>query len=161
MAHGDTLVGNWSGKLANAVGSQYPSHYLGTRCIQHYYRWWRTPRLSSSRLHWRPAHRADLNGLVRFAPKDEIWVSARVPSHFNWPVLRNVSIGVVRTQHGELWVCGVLTANRYVWVLINCRSGRSFWFERYPFFSPHLIEFVSGSREGCLHYSGGPSALFV
>jgi len=31
--------------LANAVGSQYPSHYLGTWCIQHYYRWCRTPRL--------------------------------------------------------------------------------------------------------------------
>jgi len=27
------------GKLANAVCSQYPSHYLGTWCIQHYYRW--------------------------------------------------------------------------------------------------------------------------
>ena len=26
-------------KLANGVGSQYPSHCLGTRCIQHYYRW--------------------------------------------------------------------------------------------------------------------------
>ena len=26
-------------KLANGLGSQYPSHYLGTRCIQHYYRW--------------------------------------------------------------------------------------------------------------------------
>jgi hypothetical protein len=26
-------------KLANGVGSQYSSHYLGTRCIQHYYRW--------------------------------------------------------------------------------------------------------------------------
>ena len=25
-------------KLANAVGSQYPSHYLRTWCIQHYYR---------------------------------------------------------------------------------------------------------------------------
>ena len=25
--------------LANAVGSQYPSHYLRTWCIQHYYRW--------------------------------------------------------------------------------------------------------------------------
>jgi hypothetical protein len=27
------------GKLANRVGSQYSSHYLGTWCIQHYYRW--------------------------------------------------------------------------------------------------------------------------
>ena len=26
------------GKLANGVFSQYPSHYLGTWCIQHYYR---------------------------------------------------------------------------------------------------------------------------
>ena len=26
------------GKLANGVGSQYSSHYLGTWCIQHYYR---------------------------------------------------------------------------------------------------------------------------
>ena len=27
------------GKLANGVGIQYPSHYLVTWCIQHYYRW--------------------------------------------------------------------------------------------------------------------------
>ena len=26
-------------KLANGVGSQYSSHYLGTWCIQHYYHW--------------------------------------------------------------------------------------------------------------------------
>jgi len=31
--------GEVKGKLANGVGSQYPSHYLRTRCIQHYYRW--------------------------------------------------------------------------------------------------------------------------
>ena len=37
MAHGDTREGK--GKLANGVGSQYPSHYLGTWCIQHYYLW--------------------------------------------------------------------------------------------------------------------------
>jgi len=30
---------------ANAVGSQYSSHYLRTWCIQHYYRWCRTIRL--------------------------------------------------------------------------------------------------------------------
>jgi len=27
------------GKLVNGVCSQYSSHYLGTCCIQHYYRW--------------------------------------------------------------------------------------------------------------------------
>jgi len=31
--------GDVKGKLANGVGSQYPSHYFGTWCIQHYYRW--------------------------------------------------------------------------------------------------------------------------
>ena len=31
--------GEVKGKLANAVCSQYPSHYLGTWCIQHHYRW--------------------------------------------------------------------------------------------------------------------------
>jgi len=31
--------GEVRGKLANGVGSQYPSHYLATWCIQHYYRW--------------------------------------------------------------------------------------------------------------------------
>ena len=31
--------GEVKGKLANGVGSQYPSHYFGTWCIQHYYRW--------------------------------------------------------------------------------------------------------------------------
>jgi len=48
------------GKLANAVGSQYPSHYLGTCCIQHYYRW-------CAHLGWTDA-RVFLN-----SPKDEIW----------------------------------------------------------------------------------------
>jgi len=31
--------GEVKGKLANGVGSQYLSHYLGTRCTQHYYSW--------------------------------------------------------------------------------------------------------------------------
>ena len=31
--------GEGNGKLANGMGSQYPSHYLGTWCIYHYYRW--------------------------------------------------------------------------------------------------------------------------
>jgi len=30
--------GEVKGKLANGVGSQYSSHYLGTWCNQHYYR---------------------------------------------------------------------------------------------------------------------------
>ena len=70
--------------LANAVGSQYSSHYLGTWCIQHYYRWCRTPRLPA--VDWTDAHRADLNGLVGFARKNKSGFFARVSSHFNWPL---------------------------------------------------------------------------
>ena len=61
------------GKLANGVGSHYPSNYLGIWCIQHYYRWW-------AQLGWTDAP-ADLNVLVRFAERRNL-VSARVPSHF-------------------------------------------------------------------------------
>jgi len=57
-------------KLANAVGSQYSSHYLGTRCIQHYYRWYAhlgcqqsTELTATDRFKWtRP-----------FRLKNEIW----------------------------------------------------------------------------------------
>jgi hypothetical protein len=31
--------GEVKGKLANGMGSQYSSHYLGTWYIEHYYRW--------------------------------------------------------------------------------------------------------------------------
>ena len=55
------------GKVANEVGSQYSSHYLGTRCIQHYYRWCaHLGCQQSTELTLLPA---DLNGLVRFARK--------------------------------------------------------------------------------------------
>jgi len=33
------MEGEVKGKLENGVGNQYPSHYLGTWCMQHYYRW--------------------------------------------------------------------------------------------------------------------------
>jgi hypothetical protein len=70
--------GEVKGKLANGVGSQYPSHYLGTWCLQHYYHW-------CAHLGMPVADRtdapADLNGLVCFAERRNL-VSARVPSHF-------------------------------------------------------------------------------
>jgi len=74
------MGGEVKGKLANAVGSQYPSHYLGTWCIQHYYRWCAHLGYQQSTELTPPA---DLNGLVRFAERRNL-ISARVPSHFNW-----------------------------------------------------------------------------
>jgi hypothetical protein len=86
-------------KLVNGVGSQYSSHYFGTWCIQHYYRW--CAHLGCPVVDWTDAP-ADLNGLVRFAERRNA-VSARVPSRFkrglamcfayrkynmNWPATR-------------------------------------------------------------------------
>jgi hypothetical protein len=69
--------GEVMGKLANGVGSQYPSHYLGAWCIQHYYRW-----CAHLGCQYSTDVPADLNGRVRFAERRNL-VSARVPSHFN------------------------------------------------------------------------------
>jgi len=80
MAHGYSRVGEVKGKLANGVGSQYPSRYLGTWCLQHYYRWCAHQGCQYSTELTPPA---DLNRLVRFAERKGL-VSARMPSHFNW-----------------------------------------------------------------------------
>jgi len=65
--------------LANAVGSQYPSHYLRTRCIQHYYRWCAhlgcqqsTELTPHGRFKWTRSVSRERRNLF----------SARVPSHF-------------------------------------------------------------------------------
>jgi hypothetical protein len=94
----DYLEGEVKGKLANAVGSQYPSHYLGTWCIQYYYRWCRTPRVPV--VDWTAAP-ADLNGLVRFAERQNL-VSVRVPSHFNWPLAASISIHLGNSRENSL-----------------------------------------------------------
>jgi len=62
---------------------------------------------ASSRLNWRP--KADLNGLVRFAERRNL-VSARVPSHFMWPLpkLLNISTLQIRTIDHEMIYRGVL-----------------------------------------------------
>ena len=69
-------------KLANAMRSQYSSHYLGTCCIQHHYRW--CAHLGCQYSTELTPH-ANLNGLVRFDERRNL-VSARMPSHFNWPL---------------------------------------------------------------------------
>jgi len=58
--------GEVKGKLTNAVGSQYPSHYFRTWCTQHYYRWCALLGCQQS-TELTPS--ADWNGLVRFARK--------------------------------------------------------------------------------------------
>ena len=66
--------------LANAVGSQYPSHYLGTWCIQHYYRWCRKPLLPA--VDWTDDLPVRLTWTRPFRAKDEIWF-LRVCQHIS------------------------------------------------------------------------------
>jgi len=60
--------GEVKGKLANGVGSQYSSHYLGTWRIRHYYRW--CAHLGfGCRFSTELTPPTYLNGLVRFAER--------------------------------------------------------------------------------------------
>ena len=74
-------------KLANGVGSQYSSHYLGTWVYPALLPLMRTPRLPVVDRTNAPAN---LNGLVFFVKRRNL-VSARVPSHFK----RSLPEGVV------------------------------------------------------------------
>ena len=69
--------GEVKGKLPNGMGSQYPSHHLWKMVYPTLLPLMRTPRLSV--VDWTNAP-ADLNGLVRFAERQNL-VSACVP-HF-------------------------------------------------------------------------------
>ena len=74
--------GEVKGKLANGVGSQYsllPRNLVYPVLLPQM----RTPRLPV--VEWADAH-ADLNGLVRFAERQNLF-SARVPSHFTRSLL--------------------------------------------------------------------------
>jgi len=96
------------GKLANGMGSQYSSHFIGTWCIQHHYRWWRTPRLPV--VVWTDSP-AVLNGLLRFAERRNLF-SARVPSYFKRGVLLLLLLQIKCTD-----LCGlVLSVCFFYWL---------------------------------------------
>jgi hypothetical protein len=82
MAHGDPREGKWRGnwRMEWVASTLHTTSEHGVSSITtadaH-------TSAASSRLNWRPS--AGLNGLVRFAERRNL-VSARVPSHFNWPL---------------------------------------------------------------------------
>jgi len=84
MAHGDVREGKWRGnrRMEWVASTLHTTSEHGLSSITtadtH-------TSAASSRLNWRPP--ADLNGLVRFAERLNL-ISARVPSHFNWPLLQ-------------------------------------------------------------------------
>jgi hypothetical protein len=77
--------GEVKGKLPNAVGSQYPSHYVGTRCIQHYYRWCRIPRGCRQSNELTPPPPGRFKWTRSVSRERRNLVSAHVSSYFNWP----------------------------------------------------------------------------
>ena len=85
--------GKVKGKLANWVGSQYSSHYLGHMVYPALIPLMRTSRLPV--VDWTDAH-ADLSGLVPFAERRNLF-SARVPSHFKRSLLTaQLTVGKLR-----------------------------------------------------------------
>ena len=81
VAHGDAREGKWRGNwwMEWVASTLHTTSEHGVSSITtadaH-------TSAASSRLNWRPA---DLNGLIHFAEIRNL-VSARVPSHFNWPL---------------------------------------------------------------------------
>jgi hypothetical protein len=104
MAHGDAREGKWRGNwrmkwVASTLTRRRNVVYPALLTLM------RTPRLPA--VHWTDAP-ADLNGLVRFAERRNL-VSARVQSHFNWPLINNVTFYCVYTARDS----SVGTATRY------------------------------------------------
>ena len=100
MARGDARVREVKGKIANGLGNQYPSHYLGAWCIQHYYCWWAHLGCQQSTELTPPAN---LNGLVRFAERRN-QVSARVPSYFKHSLLLGAKNLIVKNYFGNVCI---------------------------------------------------------
>ena len=91
MAHGDARKGKWRGNwrmqwVASALHTT-SEHGVSSITTAEVYPallpLMRTPRLPV--VDWTDPPPADLNGLVRFAERRNL-VSARVSSHFNWPL---------------------------------------------------------------------------
>ena len=115
MAHGDARQGKWRGNMRVEWVASSLALYLGTRCIQHYYhyyRWWHT-RLPV--VDWTD-HSVSLNGLVRFAERPNL-VSAHVPSRFK-RALQTIS----QHTHENIKPEVSLHARGLLWAFFHCTT---------------------------------------
>jgi len=137
MAHGNAREGKWrwNWRMQWVVSTLHTTSKHGVSSITtadaHI-------SAASSRLNWRPP--ADLNGLVRFAKRRNL-VSARVPSHFNWPLptireeitrfnvtysYKTTNVDIWRMRKPRTGLCRNATGNEWTSVdtYINvCRSS--------------------------------------
>ena len=95
MAHGDAQKGKWWGELANGVCSQYSSHYLGTRFIQHYYRW--CAHLGLPAVDWTDAPRGDLT----FWRRNYFFFNFSTPVYKMWIIQTPNTLQLWNKQHFE------------------------------------------------------------
>jgi len=123
MAQGDAREGKWRGNWCNGVGSQYPSHYLRTWCIQHYYRWYAqlgcqqsTELTPPGRFKWTRPFRA----------KDEIWF-LRVCHHISNAVYQ----GYILKGRGSRCV-GIKSLPRSGVDCLYLLEGSTFWSQNIP-----------------------------
>jgi len=112
MAHGDAREGKWRGNrrmewVASTLHTTWEHGVSSITTADAH------TSAASNRLNWRPP--ADLNGLVRFAPKDEIWF-LRVCHHIStclylqsevtvpwYYYLSKLVLFFTVTNHGDTW----------------------------------------------------------
>ena len=124
MAHGDVREGKWKKKLANGVCSHYSSHYLGTWCIQHYYRW--CAYLGLPAVDWTDASRR-FKWTRPFRAKDEIWF-LRVYHHISNAVyelglIAGMGVFVVGKNNSHLSGIGLQYFGRLASCLLTIRTA--------------------------------------
>jgi len=153
--------GEVKGKLANAVRSQYSSHYLGTWCIQHYYRWCaqlgcqQSTELTPRRFKWTSPFRwKSKSGFCACAITFQ--TQSSVPSHFKRsliPGFCHCTTIIFNTKSYSLSeliniFCQVFISSKSIWIkicskfncsnLIPCRPCTIF----VTSFSPLALSFV-------------------
>ena len=120
MAHGDAREGKWRGNcgmewVASTLHTTSEHGVSSTTTADAH------TSTASSRLNWRPP--ADLNGLVRFGERRNL-VSARVPSHFNRPLirkLRNVVMLEGRQVRLDFWRTKATEGSTWYFALVTER----------------------------------------
>jgi hypothetical protein len=107
MAHGDAREGKWRGnwRMEWVASTLHTTSEYGVSSITtanaH-------TSATSSQLNWRPPPRADLNGLVRFAERRNLF-SAHVPSYFKRGLQQGVFVLSVLRLRSRLGYCNRTT----------------------------------------------------
>ena len=136
------------GKMSNALGSQYPSHYLGTCSIQHFYRWCAHPAFQQ-------LTEMTPNGRFKctrpFGCKDEVWF-LRVCHHISKAVY---CLQIAWSWGEAVSTCALLSADSWFDVcreLPTTKLRARFSFEKWR------VQDSSRGDRGSVTFQGTPIA---